>query len=150
MRTPAVSSLPVLAPLLASVLAVGAVAGCARDHDGAAVAAQRAPAPIATVSVDELEQMLARPDCQAVDANGNATRQKMGVIPGAVLLTDPESIEQLPPDKARRLVFYCANTSCGASHLAAEKAITAGYTHVQVLPDGIAGWVKAGKKTASI
>jgi rhodanese-related sulfurtransferase len=148
MRTPAVFRLS----LLASLLALGSVTGCSRaqDHDGAAVTAQRAPAPIATVSVDELDQMLARPDCQAVDANGNATRQKMGVIPGAVLLTDPESIDQLPPDKARHLVFYCANTSCGASHLAAEKAITAGYTHVQVLPEGIAGWVKAGKKTASI
>jgi len=149
MRPPAVRSLPVLASLLASLITLGAGAGCSRDPGGS-TAAQRAPAPIAAVSVDELDRMLARPDCQAVDANGTATRQKMGVIPGAVLLTDPEAIDQLPPDKARHLVFYCANPSCGASHLAAEKAITAGYTHVQVLPDGIAGWVKAGKKTASI
>ena len=48
------------------------------------------------------------------------------------------------------LVFYCTNASCSSSHYAAEKAITAGYTHVKVMPDGIAGWVKAGKKTSSI
>ena len=43
-----------------------------------------------------------------------------------------------------------SSTTCGASHEAAERALTAGYQHVQVLPDGIAGWVKAGKKTTSI
>jgi rhodanese-related sulfurtransferase len=140
-----------LAASLTSLLALGSVTGCSPAKDQrTAAATERAPTPIATVSVDELARMLAGPDCQAVDANGNATRQRMGVIPGAVLLTDAESIDQLPPDKARSLVFYCANPSCGASHLAAEKAIAAGYTHVKVLPDGIAGWVKAGKKTASI
>ena len=135
--------------LAVSVLAWAAGAGCSRAHDNAA-AADHAPVAIATVSVDELDQMLARNDCQAVDANGTETRKKMGVIPGAVLLTDFESLDRLPPDKTRNLVFYCANTSCGASHYAAEKAITAGYTHVKVLPEGIAGWVKAGKKTAPI
>jgi rhodanese-related sulfurtransferase len=141
-----------LATLLASSFVLGTGAGCSRaqDRDHAAVAAERATAPIATVSVDELDRMLASHACQAVDANGDLTRRKMGVIPGAVLLTDADSIDKLPPDKARSLVFYCANTSCGASHLAAGKAITAGYTDVKVLPDGIAGWVKAGKQTTSI
>ena len=74
----------------------------------------------------------------------------MGVIPGAVLLRDMDAVDQLPADKSTGLVFYCANPACGASHEAAEHAITAGYTHVQVLPEGIAGWVKAGKKTSSL
>jgi rhodanese-related sulfurtransferase len=128
--------------LLAS-LGVGLGLGCSRDPS-----ARRAP--VATVSIDELDRMLANHECQAVDANGDATRKRMGVIPGAVLLRDMDAVDQLPADRTRDLVFYCANTACGASHEAAEKAITAGYTHVQVLPDGIAGWVKAGKKTASI
>jgi len=135
--------------LLATSVWLGA--GCSRDH----AAAERAPAQptgaqVPTVSVDQLDRMLARHECQAVDANGDATRKRMGVIPGAVLLRDMDAIEQLPADKSRPLVFYCANPACGASHEAAEKAITAGYTHVQVLPDGIAGWVKAGKKTTAI
>jgi len=94
--------------------------------------------------------LLAANQAQAVDANGALTRRKMGVIPGAVLLGDADSIDKLPSDKLRHLVFYCANTACGASHQAAQKAILAGYTHVEVMPDGIAGWVKAGKKTTSI
>jgi rhodanese-related sulfurtransferase len=137
--------------VLASLLALDAGAGCSRATDRDAQAtADHAPVNVATVSVDELDHMLAGNDCQAVDANGNETRRRMGVIPGAVLLTDTDSIDKLPSDKARSLVFYCANTACGASHQAARKAITAGYTHVKVLPQGIAGWVKAGKKTSSI
>ena len=89
-------------------------------------------------------------DCTPVDANGTETRKKMGVIPGAVLLSDSDTFNasELPADKARQLVFYCANTHCGASHEAADKAITAGYKNVKVLPEGIAGWVKAGKQVS--
>jgi rhodanese-related sulfurtransferase len=133
--------------IVGSVLALAAATGCSKAEDRSGA---QAPAEVATVSVDELDQMLATSDCQAVDANGDATRKRMGVIPGAVLLTSMDSLDQLPPDKSKNLVFYCANTACGASHYAAEKAMTAGYTHVKVLPDGIAGWVKAGKKTSSI
>lgn len=132
--------------VLVCLLAFAAAAGCAKT---AAPSATEQVA-IATVSVDELDQMLTRNDCQAVDANGETTRRKMGVIPGAVLLTNMDAVNELPPDKAKSLVFYCANPACGASHEAAEKARLAGYKNVKVLPDGIAGWVKAGKKTSSI
>jgi rhodanese-related sulfurtransferase len=132
---------------LASSSAAGA-AGCSRSDRIAA--GEPAAAPVATVSVAELDRMLAAGECQAVDANGETTRQRMGVIPGAVLLRDLDAVDQLPADRSRDLVFYCANTACGASHEAAEKAIAAGYRRVQFLPDGIAGWVKAGKRTASL
>jgi rhodanese-related sulfurtransferase len=33
-----------------------------------------------------------------------------------------------------------------ASHAAAREAVKLGYTNVFVMPDGIQGWVKAGKK----
>ncbi|TMQ02850.1 MAG: rhodanese-like domain-containing protein, partial [Deltaproteobacteria bacterium] len=105
---------------------------------------------VATVSVDQLAAMLDHHDCVPVDANGDVTRRRMGVIPGAVLLRDMDAVDQLPADRTRSLVFYCANTACGASHQAAETAIAAGYRHVQVLPDGIAGWVKAGKPTRTL
>jgi rhodanese-related sulfurtransferase len=129
------------------LLAASVPAGCSRS--GSSATAERAAA-IASVSVDELDRMLANRECVAVDANGAATRQKLGVIPGAVLLDDGDSLDGLPADRTTQLVFYCTNTVCGASHAAAQKAITAGYTRVKVLPDGIAGWVKAGKKTSSI
>jgi len=134
--------------LLAAVLALGAGAGCAK-HDKTE-SAEKAKLP--TITVDEVDHKLASGDCVPVDANGRETRKKMGVVPGAVLLTDSESFQlgELPTDKSKELVFYCANTRCGASHTAAEKAITAGYTNVKVMPDGIAGWVKAGKKVQNI
>jgi len=133
--------------LFATILALAAT-GCSKKADKADSAEHQSKVP--TVTVDELDKMLANNECQPVDANGEGTRKKMGTIPGAVLLTDSDSFKpsELPADKAKTLVFYCANTSCGASHDAAGKAITAGHTNVKVLPDGIAGWVKAGKKTA--
>ena len=119
--------------------------GCSKARDDA-----RAGEPqIAAVSVDELDRMLAASDCVAVDANGDATRRRMGVIPGAVLLAD-DSLDPLPADKSKNLVFYCANEACRSSHDAAARAVVAGYTHVKVLPAGIAGWVRAGKKTTPL
>lgn len=122
-------------------VALTITAACSRHQNSAA---------ISTVTIDQLDRMLANHECRAVDANGDTTRRRMGIIPGAVLLRDMDAVDQLPADKTTGLVFYCANTACGASHEAAERALTAGYQHVQVLPDGIAGWVKAGKKTASL
>jgi rhodanese-related sulfurtransferase len=111
----------------------------------------KAPEP-ATATVDQVDQALARGEVQPVDANGVTTREREGVLPGAILLTDSETfkLSELPADKTKPLVFYCANTHCSASHQAAEKALTAGYQHVEVMPEGIAGWIKAGKKTQAI
>jgi rhodanese-related sulfurtransferase len=133
--------------LLAVLLALAPIAACSKADQSSEQAAE-----IQTVSVDELDKLLASNACQAVDANGEGTRKKLGVIPGAVLLSDSDTFtaSELPTDKAKPLVFYCANKSCGASHEAAGKARHAGYQDVRVLPDGIAGWVKAGKKVSSI
>ena len=135
--------------LFCTVLAVAVTTGCSKKNTDAAGSAERA---VATVSIDQLDAQLATKECVPVDANGQQTRKKLGVIPGAVLLTDSEtfSASELPADKAKALVFYCSNTSCGASEEAARKAIAAGFTNVKVLPDGIAGWVKAGKKVQTI
>lgn len=133
--------------LAVSAIAAACAAGCSRSDR---TAAGDPAAAVATVSVAELDRMLAAGECQAVDANEKPTRQRMGVIPGAVLLRELDAVDQLPADRSRDLVFYCANTACGASHEAAAKAIAAGYRKVSVLPEGIAGWVKAGKRTASL
>lgn len=109
-----------------------------------------APPTVQVVTVDQVDQMLASHQCQPVDANGNTLRKRLGVVPTAILLTDYDNLDKLPADKATNLVFYCANDGCESSHVAAEKAIASGYTHVNVMPAGIAGWVKAGKQTSSI
>lgn len=139
-----------LATLL-GLLGPAGPAGCSKPSAGEAAQGARGAA-IATISVDELEARLARGECRAVDANGDATRRRHGVIPGAVLLSDYETFlpSELPADKRGGLVFYCANEHCSASEEAAARAITAGYTDVKVLPAGIAGWAKAGKQTAKL
>jgi rhodanese-related sulfurtransferase len=123
------------------LLAAALLTGCTKDTRS-----------VSAVTVDQAAQQIAAGKAQAIDANGEATRKHMGVVPGAVLLSDSESyqLSELPKDKSKPLVFYCANTACGASHQAAEKAVTAGYQHVEVMGDGIAGWVKAGNKTQQI
>lgn len=88
-----------------------------------------------------------------LDANNADFRKQNGVIPGAVLLThfqNYDAAKELPAAKDAKLVFYCANTKCTASHAAAKKALEAGYTDVSVLPDGLLGWKKAGQPTASV
>ncbi len=137
--------------LLAVVLTLGAGA-CSKSDKTDKAAATEKKSNVPLVTVDEVDQQLAKGDCVPVDANGQKTREKMGTLPGAVLLTDSEQygVSELPTDKSKTLVFYCANTQCGASHEAAERAITAGYTSVKVMPDGIAGWVKAGKKVQTL
>ena len=85
------------------------------------------------------------------DANSKETRKRVGVIPGAVLLTSSSKYDvakELPVDRNTPLVFYCANTKCMASHSAAKKAVKAGYTDVSVMADGIFGWKEAGQPTA--
>ena len=107
---------------------------------------------VASITVDELDAQLARHACRAVDANVDTTRKHMGIIPGAILLSDYETFaaSELPADKTVPLVFYCASTACTASDAAARRARLAGHTDVRVLPAGIAGWVKAGKHTAQL
>ena len=136
------------------IIAIAAAACSAKKSDPApaAQADNQAEAKLDFISVDDVDSHVAAGKAQAVDANGVDTRKHEGVVPGAVLLTDSESyaMSELPSDKAKELVFYCANTHCGASHHAAARAIASGYTNVKVMPEGIAGWVKAGKKVQNI
>ena len=103
------------------------------------------------VTVPELAKLTSAKQATVVDANNNEFRSKNGVIPGAILLTSSSefALSELPAKKDAKVVFYCASEKCGASHGAAKKAMSAGYTDVSVLPDGLMGWKAAGQKTAS-
>jgi rhodanese-related sulfurtransferase len=141
-----------LLTLLLGPLGLLGLLGPAACSKPSADEAAKSPRALSALSVDELEGKLRSGECRAVDANGDATRKRLGVIPGAVLLSDYETFlpSELPADKSKGLVFYCANESCTASEEAAARAITAGYVDVKVLPAGIAGWAKAGKQTAKL
>ena len=126
-----------------SVLAPMASWAC----EGASHQAMAAPKK---VTVTELASLTKEKKATPIDANGKDTRSSQGIIPGAVMLTSSTQydVKELPADKASKLVFYCANEKCGASHQAATKALESGYTDVAVLPEGIKGWKAAGQKTA--
>lgn len=83
------------------------------------------------------------------DANGEATRREYGVIPGATLLPGSRdyALTLLPEARSVPLVFYCASRWCGAAEGAAKRALSAGYSAVSVMPDGIKGWREAGLPT---
>lgn len=125
----------VLFGVLSSILVA---AGCSEES-----------APIPEVSVERASAMFEAGEAVAVDANGASTRAEHGVVPGARLLTSSGSYDpaaELPADHATALVFYCGNTDCRASDGAAERAREAGYTNVNVMRAGIAGWVEAGHR----
>jgi rhodanese-related sulfurtransferase len=107
-------------------------------------------ASVKMVSLDEAAKLQKDAQASFLDANSPDVRAKWGVIPGATLLTNFAQYQtaELPKDKDAKLVFYCANTRCSSSHQAAARALKAGYTDVNVLPDGIIGWKSAGQPTS--
>ena len=101
------------------------------------------------VTVGQLSELMAGDDAPVViDANSSGVRGEYGTIPGAVLLSSYGKYDiaaELPGDTATPLVFYCSSERCSAAPKAAVRATDAGYTDVRVLPEGIKGWVQAGK-----
>jgi hypothetical protein len=67
------------------------------------------------IRVADLEAMIANKSSQVniYDANGWGLRSRVGIIPGAHLLTSEDKYDvttTLPPNKDANLVFYCADT----------------------------------------
>jgi rhodanese-related sulfurtransferase len=125
----------------------------ARTTDSKSAKTEDKKSEVGEMSVDALAGLIDKTDKVAVlDSNGAATRKKYGKIPGATLLTDYQSFDksELPEDKAAKLIFYCSNTQCGASHASAKVAMAEGYKDVHVLPAGIMGWKEAGQKTETV
>jgi rhodanese-related sulfurtransferase len=135
--------------LFISLLVTAATAGCKKNAESGSA---RAEATLTSLSVAEVDNLVAKQTCVPVDANSDATRKQLGVLPGAVMLTDSDSyaLTELPTDKAKPLVFYCGGEQCKASHTAAQRAIAAGYDNVKIMSAGISGWVDAGKKVQSL
>ncbi|MCL2625853.1 MAG: rhodanese-like domain-containing protein [Cystobacterineae bacterium] len=101
--------------------------------------------PPGEVGLMEAEAWLKAGEALAVDVNVEEVRQEYGVLPGAVLLDSASSYEVglLPKDKSLKLIFYCLNKRCTASHIAAKRAQSMGYKRVYVLSEGIQAWKEA-------
>jgi rhodanese-related sulfurtransferase len=131
--------------------AEGEACACDQAKKGEAKAA--AKSSVKDVTITEVASLQKEKKVTVLDANNEGFRKQNGIIPGATLLTHfqkYDAAKELPAAKDARLVFYCANTQCTASHAAAAKAVEAGYTDVSVLPEGLLGWKKAGQPTATV
>jgi len=141
--------------LLLSLAFIPLLLGCkdanqASDTRATAENAQAGKSTISLISVQAADEAL-QSGAVAVDANSDSTREKKGTVPNAVILTSSYKYEltELPQDKSKDLIFYCANTHCNASDAAAERAASNGYEKVHVMREGIQGWKDAGKPTAA-
>jgi rhodanese-related sulfurtransferase len=114
----------------------------------AIVTAQQLPRGYAHVSTDEVEKFLGKPGVYLLDVDVPKI-WKEHHLPGAIHITGPNLKRFLPADKNAILIFYCAEPRCSASESAAAEAVRLGYTRVYVMPEGIFGWVNAGKPTES-
>lgn len=107
---------------------------------------------IAEVSVANVQEMVNEKLAKVVvlDANNEQARVEAGIVPGALKLSsyNQYALTELPADKNTTLVFYCYNSFCQASHIAAARALQAGYKDVRVMKAGIVGWNAANKKTS--
>jgi rhodanese-related sulfurtransferase len=135
--------------VLALSLAVPSIAlACESDkHETAA------KATVKDVTVAEVASLQKAKKATVLDANGAQFRKENGVVPGAKLLTSFNKYDvakELPTSKDSKLVFYCSNLQCKASHAAAQRAVEAGYTDVNVMSEGLMGWKQAGQPTASV
>ncbi len=77
-----------------------------------------------------------------VDMN-SAARYEKGHLPGA-RHGRPDLSAALPVNKDAKVIVYCGSPRCGASHKAAAKATSLGYSQVFVMPEGIKGWTALG------
>jgi rhodanese-related sulfurtransferase len=133
---------------LAALLTVGlAVPAQVRaDESSKSAKAVVAESDLKMISLPELKSLQKEGKVTVLDANDSETRTKYGIIPGAKLLSSSHAYDiakELPASKDQKLVFYCANPQCMASHDAAKRAMAAGYKDVSVLPAGIMGWKKS-------
>ncbi|MCS0585235.1 rhodanese-like domain-containing protein [Massilia pinisoli] len=104
---------------------------------------------LGTISPSALHELIRAKRVAVVDVNSPQSWLKARV-PGAINL-DPTSYDanDLPADKASRIVFYCSNPLCRKAPKAARRAKTLGYSNAVVMSAGISGWVGANMPTES-
>lgn len=98
------------------------------------------------ISMREAEWLLGDEDVYFFDVNTMELWAE-GHIPRAVYFNVKNWKELLPKNKDAVMVFYCANTLCTSSAMAARETVKLGYTGVRHMAEGIFGWRIAGKPT---
>ncbi len=114
-------------------------------------ASPKAEAPYKVITAEELKAMQEKSSSLLVIDSRGGKHFDGEMIKGAVNLpvkeTNAESLAKLASDKKTDIVFYCTNTECPASKLAAYKVHAAGYTSLYKYPGGIEDWKSKGFPT---
>jgi rhodanese-related sulfurtransferase len=98
------------------------------------------------LTAEEVAELIAQSKATIIDVNPRR-RWASGHLPGALNLEPAEFTENhLPADKNAMLVFYCNDSGGNAARFAAQKAAKMGYAHIFTMPDGLRGWMAAGKR----
>ncbi len=98
------------------------------------------------ISMREAESLVGKEGVYFFDVNTMELWAE-GYIPGAVYFNVKNWKELLPKNKDAVMVFYCANTLCTSSAMAARETVKIGYTGVRHMSDGIYGWRLSGRPT---
>lgn len=131
--------------LLKAIVIVTGLSVTAGNYATACPNGEAKQAEIASVTVADAAKLHKKGAIIMVDANGENTRKKLGVVPGARLLTSYNKFaaSELRAKKSDTLVFYCYSEACSAAPRAAEVAQAKGFK-TKVMHAGIVGWKKAG------
>ena len=126
-----------------NIIRTMAVVICALGIMTAAVQAHGAENEFTAVSTDQLKAMIdAKKDFTLIDAR-TTTEYADAHIVGAISIPEnkfEESVNLLPADKNKLLVFYCNGVKCGKSKKAAAKATTAGFKSLHIYSEGFPVW----------
>jgi hypothetical protein len=100
---------------IALMVAVTLAARASAADIGKILENKEEPDAFQVIHVTDLAKLMAEPSSkvQIFDANHASTREKMGVIPGAHMLSSYDNYDvarELPADKSTKLVFYCADS----------------------------------------
>jgi len=92
-------------------LSLAASIGCSKSDTAEAGPNETKKEEIPAMTVDEVDRAVAAKEVQAFDCNHDQLRKKLGVVPGAILISETDSYPAsvLPANKAAKLVFYCAD-----------------------------------------
>ncbi len=92
--------------LFALALTLPMAAACSKSEKADS---SKHEANLPEMTVDQVAAGLEAKQLTPVDCNGDKTRKKHGVLPGAILIADEETFTaaDLPADKTTKLVFYC-------------------------------------------
>lgn len=130
-----------LALVLSLLLAACSPAAPAQTSDQPAAAAGSTNSQYTNISVAELQQMLENKDFLMV----NVHIPFEGDLPQTDLSIPYDQIDQhldQLPDKDAKIVLYCRSDRM--SHIAAQRLVELGYTHIYNLVGGFNAWKDAG------